>query len=311
MFASGGQEKRRTIFDAEHNDTTPPKKDKLRRGENDPSTGDKDGDNAFEYSGIVYDFYKEVFERNSIDDNGMRLDSVVHFGQDYANAFWDGTEMVYGDGDGEFFKKNSLTEISITAHEMTHGVTEYEASLVYRDQSGALNEHISDAFGVMVDQFYHEKQSVDKADWLIGRGTLMHGQALRSMKAPGTAYDDEMFGKDPQPDRMDKFVKTNRDNGGVHINSGIPNKAFYLVCTEIGGHSWEGGGKIWYNTLLDRRLRADADFNEFANITFDVAGSIFGVDGREQKGVRKAWQDVGINIDVDINKRKPSRIAEA
>src|SRR5690606_15305154 len=118
--------------------------------------------------------------------------------------------------------------LSVIGHELTHGLIEYTAGLVYRDQSGALNESIADVFGALVEQ-HAAGQTADEASWLIGEGLFtdqVEGNALRSMAAPGTAYDDDVLGKDPQPGHMDDFVETNRDNGGVHLNSGIPNKAF-------------------------------------------------------------------------------------
>jgi Zn-dependent metalloprotease len=226
----------------------------------------------------------------------MKLDSTVHYGQDYNNAFWNGTQMVYGDGDGEIFDRFTKC-IDVIGHELTHGVTQYEAALEYQGQPGALNESFSDVFGSLVKQ-YTLKQNVDKADWLIGAGLFtrkIKGIALRSMKEPGTAYDDPTIGKDPQPGHMKKYVKTTSDNGGVHINSGIPNHAFYLAAIEIGGYAWEKTGKIWYVTLRDR-LREDSDFQNTADLTFEVAGTLFGKNSAEQKAVFNAWNNVGIRI---------------
>ena len=183
----------------------------------------------------------------------MRLDFTVHYGEDYNNAFWNGTQMVYGDGDGELFDRFTK-RIDVIGHELTHGITEYEAALNYQGQPGALNESFSDVFGSLIKQ-YTLKQTVDKADWLIGKGVFskkVKGVALRSMQQPGTAYYDPTIGKDPQPGHMKNYVKTSNDNGGVHINSGIPNRAFYLAAIEIRGYGWEKTGKIWYITLRDR-----------------------------------------------------------
>src|SRR5260221_6079606 len=155
--------------------------------------------------------------------------------------------MVYGDGDGDLFELFTKP-IDVTGHELTHGVTQYSANLNYQDQSGALNESFSDVFGSLVKQ-QALNQTTEQADWLIGQGIFtskVHGVALRSMKAPGTAYEDPVLGKDPQPADMHSFVKTVDDNGGVHLNSGIPNKAFYLAATAIGGYAWDVAGEIWY-----------------------------------------------------------------
>src|SRR5258705_701935 len=155
--------------------------------------------------------------------------------------------MLYGDGDGRIF--NRFTKVlDVIGHELTHGVTQYTAALDYHDQSGALNEHFSDVFGILVKQ-YSLKQTAKKADWLIGAGIFtqrVHGAAIRSMKAPGTAYDDPTLGRDPQPAHMKNYVKSHDDSGGVHVNSGIPNHVFYLVATALGGNAWEVAGKIWY-----------------------------------------------------------------
>src|SRR5262245_54891431 len=155
--------------------------------------------------------------------------------------------MVFGDGDGTLFNRFTIS-IDVIGHELTHGVTGSEANLTYQGQAGALNESISDVFGSLIKQ-YSLNQTAAAADWLIGAGLLassVKGVALRSMKAPGTAYNDPTLGKDPQPDNMSKFVHTAEDSGGVHINSGIPNKAFFLVATSLGGHAWEKAGQVWY-----------------------------------------------------------------
>ena len=131
---------------------------------------------------------------------------------------------------------------------------------------------------------------------LIGSGLFMpkiDGKALRSMKAPGTAYDDPVLGKDPQPATMKDYVETTSDNGGVHINSGIPNHAFYLAAAEIGGHSWTKAGKIWYIALRDR-LRSGTNFEGAAYATISVAKDLYGSGSKEMKAVRKAWKAVGV-----------------
>jgi Zn-dependent metalloprotease len=251
---------------------------------------------AFLYSGSTYDFYKKNFDRNSIDTYGMRLDSTVHYGEYYNNAFWNGTQMVYGDGDKEIFERFTKC-IDIVGHELTHGITQYEAALEYHGQSGALNESFSDIFGSMIKQWAN-KQKVDKADWLIGQGVFtekINGKALRSMKEPGTAYDDPIIGKDPQPGHWKNYDHRRIDNNGVHINSGIPNRAFYLIAMELGGYSWEKAGKIWYVALRDK-LQERSNFKMAAKFTFDVAGELYGRRSKEQNAVKKGWNLVGIEI---------------
>ena len=216
------------------------------RREGDAPTGDVAVDEAYDGLGATFALFWEAYQRNSIDDAGMPLDATVHYDQDYDNAFWDGTQMVFGDGDGELFNRFTIS-LDVIGHELTHGVTEKESGLAYFNQSGALNESISDVFGSLVKQRLLG-QTADQADWLIGAELLtakVNGVALRSMKAPGTAYDDPVLGKDPQPGHMNDFVRTNQDNGGVHINSGIPNRAFYLAATAIGGKAWDQAGQIW------------------------------------------------------------------
>jgi Zn-dependent metalloprotease len=283
----------RTIFDAENTENLP---GTLVRHEGERLKGGKTVSEAYDYSGATYDFYKDIFERNSIDTRGMKLDSTVHYGEDYNNAFWNGTQMVYGDGDGEIFQRFTKS-IDVIGHELTHGVTQYEAALEYEGQAGALNESFSDVFGSLVKQ-YALKQRADKADWLIGAGLFTNkikGVALRSMKEPGSAYNDPTIGKDPQPGHMKNYVDTTSDNGGVHINSGIPNRAFYLVAIELGRYAWEKAGKIWYIALTER-LRERSNFQKAANSTYEVAGTLFGKNSQEQSSVKRAWDQVGIKI---------------
>jgi len=265
------------------------------RREGDAPTGDIAVDEAYDGLGATFALFWEAYQRNSIDDAGMPLDATVHYDQDYDNAFWDGTQMVFGDGDGELFNRFTIS-LDVIGHELTHGVTEKEAGLAYFNQSGALNESISDVFGSLVKQ-HLLGQTADQADWLIGAELLtakVKGVALRSMKAPGTAYDDPVLGKDPQPGHMDDFVRTNQDNGGVHINSGIPNRAFYLAAIALGGNAWDRAGQIWYNALLDPNTRANTDFAGFARVTIDVAMRLHGSGSAEVTAVTKAWSAVGV-----------------
>jgi Zn-dependent metalloprotease len=289
-FAVAGT-KRRTIYDAGHQETLP---GTLIRGETARPGKDRSANEAYDYSGAVYDFYQQVFGRNSVDDKGLRLDSTVHYGQKYDNAFWNGNQMVYGDGDGKIFQRFTKC-LDVIGHELTHGVTQYEAGLNYQGQSGALNESMSDVFGCLVKQ-WSLKQTVARADWLVGKGLLtakIKGVALRSMKEPGTAYNDPTLGKDPQPAHMKDYYKGSEDNGGVHINSGIPNKAFYLTAAAIGGFAWEKAGKIWY-TALCNRLRPSSDFKAARLATISAAAQLYGPGSDEQKAVTAAWTEVGV-----------------
>jgi Zn-dependent metalloprotease len=284
-------EKRRTVYDAQNGTDLP---GTLVRGEGDPATDDVAVTEAYDGAGATYDFFNEVYERNSVDDRGLRLDSTVHYGENYDNAFWSGNQMVYGDGDGEIFERFTKA-IDVIGHELTHGVTQFTARLVYQGQPGALNESMSDVFGSLVKQRVLN-QTAEEADWIIGEGLFtpqVQGVGLRSMKAPGTAYDDPVLGKDPQPADFKDLYKGRQDNGGVHINSGIPNRAFYLAATAMGGFAWEKAGRIWYITLRDR-LRPRSDFKQGANLTIAVAGELYGQGSDEQKAVIEAWKQVGI-----------------
>jgi len=267
------------------------------RREGDPDSGDPAVDEAFEYFGATWDFFFEVFARDSIDGAGMTLDVVVHYGQDFDNAFWDGDQMVFGDGSGRLFTR--LTQsLSVCAHELGHGVIQYDGPLVYQGESGALNEHIADAFGAMVDQRHHG-QTAEEADWLVGKEILgegVTGKALRSMKEPGTAYDDDLLGKDPQPGHMDDFIRTHDDNGGVHLNSGIPNRAFYEIAAGLGGYSWEHAGRILYATLGNPQLRPTTSFRRFARLNHAIAKQLYGSDSREEQAVQAGWGAVGVEL---------------
>ncbi|MCJ1399503.1 hypothetical protein MMC11_002705 [Xylographa trunciseda] len=251
---------------------------------------------CYDNLGRTFDFYSKVFKRNSIDDRGLPLIGTIHFGKDYGNAFWNSKQMVFGDGNA--FIYNFTKALDVIGHELTHGVTENTAGLDYHNQSGALNESVSDVFGVMVKQFHLNQKAAD-ADWLIGEDCLLpgvKGVALRSMKAPGTAFDDPRFGKDPQPASMADYQESSDDDdgdyGGVHTNSGIPNRAFYLAAVGLGGSAWERAGKIWYQTLLDKKMTPDCDFKGFADITCAVASKLY--DAEVEGVVKKAWVEVGV-----------------
>lgn len=296
--------KERIIYDAKNGTSLP---GTSVRKEGDGPTSDLAVDEAYDGSGATYDLFQEVYNRNSIDDKGMRMDSTVHYRKGYDNAFWNGEQMVYGDGDEDqpvddrLFNRFTIA-IDIIGHELTHGVTQFEAKLVYSFQPGALNESMSDVFGSLVKQ-RHLNQTASEADWIIGAGLLtenVNGIGIRSMKEPGTAYNDPVLGKDPQPGHMKDYVTTVSDNGGVHINSGIPNRAFYITAMELGSYAWEKAGQIWYVTLRDK-LAANSQFQDCANLTYLVAEELFGVGSLEQQAVKKGWAEVGIAIgDVPV-----------
>ncbi|MFH1321172.1 MAG: M4 family metallopeptidase [Bacteroidota bacterium] len=280
------------VYDAHHTDDLP---GDIARSDGDPPTGDTAIDEAFDGGTTTYKFYLDNYGRNSIDDNGMCIIQTVHYGEDYNNAFWNGRQMVYGDGDDELFTRFTL-DLDIIGHELTHGVIQHEANLRYMDQSGALNESYADVFGSLVKQ-YKLGQKSKEADWLIGKQVLKGGKyALRSMKAPGTAYKNHpVLGDDPQPATMDDYydLPAWQDNGGVHLNSGIPNHAFYLAAVNIGGNAWEKAGLIWYIALTDV-LRSNTTFSKTAYATIRIAQQKYGKDSLEAKAVKQAWRDVKV-----------------
>ena len=280
----------RAIYDQHHSTATTP--GTLVRSEGQRKVKDVSVNQAYDNFGYTYKLYWDQFHRDSIDDQGMQIQGLVHFGTSYDNAFWDGAgHMFFGDGDGQMLT-DTTKGIDVVGHELTHGVTQHEANLRYSGQSGALNESVSDVFGSLVKQ-YHLKQDAAAADWLIGADIVgpQLAPALRSMKAPGTAnpYDN-------QPSTMDGYVHTTSDNGGVHTNSGIPNHAFYVVATTLGGHAWEAAGQIWYDTLADPRLRPTATFARFAALTLRSARTRFGSSSAEAAAVAAGWDAVKVKV---------------
>ncbi|WP_329487571.1 M4 family metallopeptidase [Kitasatospora sp. NBC_01246] len=288
----GGTRLERVVCDAGHSERLPGRT--VRREDQGP-VPDQSVNHAYDGLGDTFALFADAFGRRSIDDQGLRLDATVHYGRDYDNAFWDGRRMVFGDGDGEVFGDFTAC-VDVIGHELTHGVTQFTAALEYRGQPGALNESVSDVFGSLVKQ-YALRQDAGEADWLIGAGLLapgVQGVALRSMKAPGTAYDDPRLGKDPQPAHLRDYVRTAQDNGGVHINSGIPNHAFYLLATALGGPAWERAGRIWYDALTGRQLPGDADFAAFARATVAAARARY-PEPAVGDTVTAAWAKVGVS----------------
>lgn len=278
----------REVYDAQGTENLPGKR---ARFEGDKPTGNPEVDQAFDFTGFVRDFYSKEYGRNSIDGKGMKMVSTVNYGENYENAFWNGSQMTYGrPGPESPFRTFMLLDIA--GHEITHGVTEMEAAVQYRGQSGALNESLSDVFGALIKQ-YAKGQTAAEADWLVGDGIWkpeIKGRALRDMLNPGTAYNDPMVGKDPQPAHMKDYFKTTRDNGGVHYNSGIPNRAFALFAQDVGGHAWDGPGHIWF--AARRAAGSNPSFSQFAFHTIEQARAM-GL-GEQVPKLQKAWDAVGV-----------------
>jgi len=294
MSPAGG--KHRLIYDAQQSDQLP---GTLVRSEGQGNVADPAVNEAYDFSGDTYDFYREVFKRNSLDDRGMTLKSSVHVGEvddtgqlgPMNNAFWNGEQMAYGDGDGIVFNRFTQS-LDVAGHELTHGVESFTSNLDYFAQSGALNEHFADVFGILVRQ-WRKSESAATASWVVGSEILVPAstrRGIRDMENPGTAYvNDPELGTDPQPDHMSRLYTGPRDRGGVHINSGIPNKAFVLTAKALGGNAWDTAGYIWYQTML--QLTTTSEFADCAALSAQIAG---GVSAQARNAVVAAWQAVGL-----------------
>lgn len=289
--------KHRLVYNAGHTDHLP---GTLVRAEgqakgSDPS--DPAVREAYDYSGDTYDFYDHLFQRNSLDGNGMTLISSVHVGEadgsPLNNAFWNGRQMAYGDGDRAVFQRFTRS-LDVVGHELTHGVQSFTSNLQYAGQSGALNEHFADVFGILVRQWRHGESAV-KAHWVIGAEVLVPAptrRGIRDMEHPGTAFvNDPDLGTDPQPAHMNRLYTGPLDRGGVHINSGIPNRAFCLTAKALKGNAWGLAGKIWYDTML--QLTTTSRFQDAARVSVQVAGHH---GAAAKKAVTAAWRNVGVTV---------------
>jgi Zn-dependent metalloprotease len=270
-------------------DATDPKKPR-RQGDDKPS-GDKVLDTTHDNVRTSLDFYNEVLGRNSVDGKGGRVKVYVNDEEFLANAAWYDNEIHSGSPDGEIFTKSPGVALDVIAHELAHGVIENEANLVYSKQPGALNESFADVFGEAAEQ-WHENRSkfgtpagAKAADWLIGEDAMNHGfaKAIRDMRDPGSMPDEFA-----QPGHMDDYVKMTDDNGGVHINSGIPNRAAFEAAQVIGT---EKVAKVWYHALTEH-LQASATFSEAAKATVKSADQLYGEP--VTSAVADAWEAVGV-----------------
>lgn len=238
------------------------------------STAQRAAVDAHYYTGEVYNYYKNNFNRNSYDANGANMVSTVHYGTNYNNAFWNGSQMVYGDGDGTLLGPVSAA-FDVIAHEFTHAVTEYTCNLEYQDQPGAFNESLSDVFGYLIEG--------QTTDWLMGEDCYTPatpGDAFRSLQDP-TLYGD--------PAHMDDYVVTTDDYGGVHTNSGIPNKAFYLAATTINNNAKMG--QIYYRAMTTY-LTTTSQFIDARNALVQSATDLYG--STEATAIANAYTAVGI-----------------
>ena len=294
VAARPGGEPNRIICDAQNKTMLP---GKIVRREGKPAKGDPAVDETYEWLGTTYHFFWDVFKRDSWDGKGAALKATVHYDKNFNNAFWDGKQMIIGDGDKKLFKR--FSSMDMIAKQFSNGVVQTDTKLTYWEQSGTLMNSMALVFAILAKQ-YALKQTAAQADWLVGEGIFtsgVKGRALFSFAAPGTAYNDpKLGGKDPQPAHMKVFVKTSDDNGGIHTNSGIPNHAFHQVATALGGFAWEKAGRIWYDAMRDKQLKADARFSDFARITFQHARKLFGPKSHESIAVKDGWAKVGVKI---------------
>ena len=292
--------RQRLVYDARDTDKLP---GVLVRSEGQRPVADPAVNEAFDHAGATYDFYDTVFKRSSLDGNGMPLVGSVHLAESAGrgrfvpldNAFWDGRQMAYGDGDGVIFQRFTRS-LDVVGHELTHGVQSFTSDLEYEGQSGALNEHFADVFGVLVRQ-WKNRESAASASWVVGSEVLVPAptrRGVRDMEHPGTAFiHDPFLGTDLQPRHMSKLYEGASDNGGVHMNSGIPNRAFVLAAKRLGGNAWDSAGRIWYDAML--RLPRRCEFQECAELCVQMAAAI-GADAAD--AVRRAWADVGVTMKV-------------
>lgn len=273
-----------TVYDCGHGTTVPG-----TPVTNPGSSPDPTAKRAFVETSAVADFYQKLFGRNSVDNAGKTLASSIHYSVGFNNAFWNGTQMTYGDGDGNIFVDFTKAD-DVIAHELTHGVTQFSAGLNYFNQAGGLNESVSDVFGSIFRQ-WRAKQDVTKADWLIGKEIMGPGAAargftcLRDMSNPAAKHCLA-----PQPTKFSQY-----QNGmDPHESSGIPNFAFYKAAMAIGGKSWEKAGKIWYQALTGFAPRPNLKMGTFANRTRKLAGTLFPGDKAVKTAVDRAWTAVGL-----------------
>lgn len=288
---------RRKVFDMEGRDWPLP--GTLRRTENSPASTIEEVEQAFDNAGITYQFYKKLFGRESIDNAGYPLISSVNYGTNVANAFWNGTQMVYGATDGHFFLPFTRS-LGIAAHEISHGVINFTTNLAYSGESGALNESFCDAMGTSVEQ-WHGKRSVAEASWTLGAEVAGAGlgtvKGFRDFSAAKAFEDHAYLGTDPQPKHLDAYSNMPGDHGGVHVNSGIPNHAFYLAAQALGGNVWDRTTRIWYEAFTGG-LNQDASFVDAATATSLAAKRLFHGDPSVAAAVVDAWLQVGVKSEV-------------
>jgi Zn-dependent metalloprotease len=272
------------VFDCGHGTTLPG-----TTIANPGASTDASAKRTFDETAAVVSFYQTIFGRNSLDNAGMTLLSSIHFSVNYNNAGWTGSQMRYGDGDGNIFIDFTKSN-DVIGHELTHGVTQFTSGFAYINQAGGLNESMSDVFGSMFRQ-WRANQTVNAADWLIGKeiigpGAIARGfTCLRDMAKPAASHCLA-----PQPTKFSQY----HDGMDPHESSGIPNLAFFKAAMAIGGKSWEKAGKIWYQALSGIAPSPNMKMKVFADRTRNLAGTLFPADPSIKTAVDKAWKAVGL-----------------
>ncbi|KAL8770538.1 MAG: hypothetical protein Q9209_003794 [Squamulea sp. 1 TL-2023] len=257
-----------------------------------PPVDDYAVDSCYEHLTKARDFFRFNFGWKSINDKEMPIWATVRYGWNVANAYFmfQEKQMVFGNGNPEMF--NFTGSYDAIGHELAHGVIQHSSGMIYHGESGAINEHCPDVMGALLEQ-WSQGERVDQADWLIAQDVLFPNNpkiAMRSMKAPGTAFDDPVMGKDNQPAHMKDYVNTDEDDGGVHTNSGIGNRAFYLAASARGGNAWELPGRTWFAAMTTSEPRPT--YVTFALRTISEAKRLGGPYW--ENDVIEAWISVGV-----------------
>jgi Zn-dependent metalloprotease len=273
-----------TVYDCKHSQTlpgTPVASPKTAK--------DATAVRAFVETTAVATFYQKVFGRNSVDNAGMTLMSSVHFGRNYNNAMWNGSQMLYGDGDGQLFI-DFTNGNDVIGHELTHGVTQNTLQLAYSGDAGGLNESLSDCFGSMFRQ-WEASQDVTAADWLIGAdilGPVAKSKGYKSLRNMADPTDKSAIA--PQPALYSQLTP----GMDPHYTSGPPNLAFCTACKTLGGKSWEKVGQVWYSTMVSVGASPNMTMPQFASQTRQAASRLFPAEPAVSAAVDAGWKQVGL-----------------
>ena len=244
---------------------------------------------TFVETSAVADFFKQVFNRNSIDNAGMTMMSSVHYGNKFNNAMWNGSQMIYGDGDQAIFVDFTRGN-DVIGHELTHGVTQHSLQLAYSGDAGGLNESMSDCFGSMFRQ-WRANQTVAKADWLIGSdilGPTAKAKGLTCLRNMANPADPKALA--PQPTKYAQITP----GMDPHFSSGPPNLAFCTACKKLGGKSWERIGQVWYRSLTGFGPTPTMKMPKFAARTRQVAKQLYANTPAVAAAVDAGWKQVGL-----------------